>query len=254
MANYYEQLSEFKYFPEEKKYPAHFKGICLVVNSLGQLVRKKMPEDIDVGWMFENFSAKYVHLCMEKRYHYWPVPAGNHEGPDNDLLEFTEVPVRYQQKSMDFCLYYSVSSAMHYCGQEEGALKLSQNATCGADLPLHLGIKELYEHIREHVPRCGNAKRFGTRGHKLNFDMILENRSQFPLMLIPYGHDMSIGHTVCIVDDLIFDSRFEFALKLNFYNLHFICGPGGMLKVYVAYLFHQGFGCRPLDRKMQTNF
>ena len=41
---------------------------------------------------------------------------------------------------------------------------------------------------------------------KLTIKELLENKTIYPTLVIPYGNDGSTGHTICIMDDLIFDS------------------------------------------------
>jgi hypothetical protein len=56
-------------------------------------------------------------------------------------------------------------------------------------------------------------------------------------LIIPLGRDKSLNHAVCVIDDLIFDSTQEFALKLKKKSLDWICGDDGVLMIDGAIRF-----------------
>ena len=75
------------------------------------------------------------------------------------------------------------------------------------------------------------------------------------MMVIPRGKDCSVSHTICVVDDLIFDSTLPRAMKLKKKSLDWVCGEGGFEDVYLAYYFHQGYnGVTCLGREVELHF
>ena len=74
---------------------------------------------------------------------------------------------------------------------------------------------------------------------KLTIKDLVKNKTIYPTLVIPSGNDGSTGHAVCVVDDLIFDSTQENALKLCRESLDWICGRYGCKELYVAIRFHQ---------------
>ena len=78
----------------------------------------------------------------------------------------------------------------------------------------------------------------------MKIEDLLTNLTIFPTMVIPMGGDKSVGHAVCVVDDLIFDSTQKFALKLCKDSLDWICGEDGCKEIYSAIRFHQKSGTK----------
>jgi hypothetical protein len=54
----------------------------------------------------------------------------------------------------------------------------------------------------------------------------------------PIAKDGSTDHSVCIIDDILFDARFPFALKLKKETFHFVCGDCGLEKLEKYIGFH----------------
>ena len=84
---------------------------------------------------------------------------------------------------------------------------------------------------------------------------LVNNKTQFPTVVIPMGKDESVGHAVCVVDDLIFDSAQKTALKLCKDSLDWIYGEEGCKGIYSALRFHQRVGRgHAFCRTMETHF
>jgi hypothetical protein len=66
----------------------------------------------------------------------------------------------------------------------------------------------------------------------------------YPTVLVLVGNDGSVNHAVTVVDDLIFDSTQEFALKLTMESLDWICGPLGMKDIGETYRFSRPHGTK----------
>ena len=74
---------------------------------------------------------------------------------------------------------------------------------------------------------------------KLTIEDLIEDKMIYPTLVIPFRNDGSTGHAICVVDDLIFDSTQENALKLCRESLDWICGKHGCKDIYYAIRFHQ---------------
>ena len=69
------------------------------------------------------------------------------------------------------------------------------------------------------------------------------------------GTDGGLQHAVTVVDDLIFDSTQEVALKLNKESFDWICSDGGCSDVYAVYRFNQKTKkCKTYTRLCKSNW
>ena len=91
-------------------------------------------------------------------------------------------------------------------------------------------LNRLIEFMRDLVPLIGrptrisqshyrdntdNTKRRVKKARLLTFDSLFSEIMPHPTLVIPALSDGTLTHAFCIVDDLIFDSCFSFALKLK---------------------------------------
>ena len=75
---------------------------------------------------------------------------------------------------------------------------------------------------------------------KISVEHLVQKPSPYPTLVIPLGNDGSVNHSICVVDDLIFDSTQQFALKLCHKSFHWIAGELGSNKhVLGAIRFHR---------------
>ena len=77
------------------------------------------------------------------------------------------------------------------------------------------------------------------RRWKITIEELVENKTIYPTLVVPIENDGSTGHAICVVDDLIFDSTQENALKLYRESLDWICGRKGYKELYVAIRFYK---------------
>ena len=78
----------------------------------------------------------------------------------------------------------------------------------------------------------------------MTVDSLVNEKSPWPTIIIPWGRDGSISHAITIIDDLIFDSTQEKAMKLTKESLDWICiKNGGIESIYVAYRYCQSLIC-----------
>ena len=78
----------------------------------------------------------------------------------------------------------------------------------------------------------------------MSIDDLVTQESRFITLVVPRGEDGSVNHAVCVVDDLVFDSTQEVALKLTAETLDWICGGSGMKEIKEAYRFNHGHGTK----------
>ena len=83
----------------------------------------------------------------------------------------------------------------------------------------------------------------------------LEVFNPYPTVVIPQGADGAISHAICVIDDLIFDTTQEYALKCTRNSLSWICNCGsqGFEDVYAVIRFERGFKSSTLIRYISYN-
>ena len=75
---------------------------------------------------------------------------------------------------------------------------------------------------------------------------LLKNKTIYPTVVVPEGRDDDVGYAITVVDDLIFDSTQEHALKLCRKTLEWTCGFYGIKNIYFAVWFEQQVNVPPL--------
>jgi hypothetical protein len=190
-----------------------------------------------------------VNLVMLEPEVWFPVPIGNSRPAKekaSEKLLVRKVPIHYEQFNRDHCLINGVASCLHYCGEEKAAVKLHHQALQFENLPRDLAIKKLKVAMLQCVPCIGDCTIFNVRNAKkrtiknLSIEDLITTRTRFPTIIIPLGNDGSYNHAVVVIDDIIFYSTQEFALKLCRESLDWICGDKGIASTYIALRFNRG--------------
>jgi hypothetical protein len=151
-----------------------------------------------------------------------------------------------------------MASALYYCGEEEASSHFEQMGGQFENLGKKSGLEKLKEMMREFVPCIGAGEVFNIKlgrkntTRKLTIEDLIENRTRYPTIVIPYGKDGSGNHAFAVIDDLIFDSTQVFALKLCRESLDWICGPLGMAKIAVAFRFNGNYGTKKNLKHVET--
>ena len=202
-----------------------------------------LVEYINPDWAREMFDGKFLAFVRQAHGHYIPVPVGRaseDKAPDHLL---TSVPIRYNQGDRDFCLTYSMASCLYYCGYKLAANAITNikvTSLCYASIQNFLhGMKKYCPEIGSYVVSNIHRKR-GRREFKYVED-ILENPTRFPTLLHLIGCDGSSNHSVTVVDDLIFDSTQDYALKLKKESFDWICGANGIAGFNAVYQFNRKY-------------
>ena len=127
-----------------------------------------------------------------------------------------------QQNKKDWCLVYSLASALHYVGLVQEANDLAEIVEDTSDVDIKNAMQALVQNMREKVPTIGQHVSFGAFRNKKKkakplptLKQLCTEKSIYPTLVIPQGKDCGVNHAVCIVDDLVFDSTQAFALRLN---------------------------------------
>ena len=93
----------------------------------------------------------------------------------------------------------------------------------------------------------------------MSIETLVQSRSPYFKIVVPFGNDGTGDHAVAVVDDLIFDSRLQNPLKLRKQSLDWVCGPKGCEKLGPVFHFCESFGCgkgvkKRKERKMAYNW
>jgi len=240
--------------PEEPYFPGHFR----VMEVHG---RKKVPsaDRVRSMWMTYNFEAKFLVCCRMRPRQWIPVPIGDGSKRRAPVELLTDVPLKYVQKEQEsLCLYYSLASVLHYLGWRRAARDVCKLGMDSQHLPGKDQVGTLLAHLQASVPQFGRTVKYnkatsskGTR--VLDLEDLIRNKTTRPLVLIPLACDGQVSHAVCIIDDLVFDSTQQRAMKLIMDSLHWSCGRCGFESVWEAYLLTP-HGCKEDKRRPITHF
>jgi hypothetical protein len=258
------EISKLRYHPAVLKYPKgtrivgarqnlytrplireHFSG--MVKNPTGG--NEILSKEIAPSWVRFYFSHIFVELVMLSPNQWFPVPVGNSRPVDEKApanLLVTKVPIRYQQLDRDHCLLLGVASCLDYCGETEAAVKFSHQATQCENLTRDLAIKKLKDAMLQFLPCIGDCTIFNVRNakkrtiKKLSIEDLITRKTRFPTVILLLGNDGAYNHAVVVIDDIVFDSTQEFALKLCRESLDWICGDKGMASIYIGLRFNRG--------------
>jgi hypothetical protein len=114
------------------------------------------------------------------------------------------------------------------------AIAIAKTASLWSSFPVDVMLTALRAFMIEHLPKEGQPLIFNKKVSRCR-TMVLLMRGEIvschtPYMTIinPQGHNGSADHAVCVVDNIIFDARLPYALKLTEDSLNRICGRWGM--------------------------
>jgi hypothetical protein len=239
---------------------AHFLG--LQKNPKSEYPKKIGP--LNPEWIKHFFKGVFVQLVMLKPNHWWPMVIGNARNADADKapteLMVLKLKIKYPQHELDQCLIRGVASSLYYCGLKEMSWKVSGTAHKFECLTKTLALKELRNVMQEYVPCIGKCTVYNVRAKnkkikQLSIEDLIEHKTRFPTVVIPYGKDGSNNHSFVVVDDLIFDSTQTHPMKLCRESLDWICGEKGMASINIALRFNQSVGTKEkLQNKEKTNW
>ena len=202
---------------------------------------------ISPSWYEHVFEKEYLLLLKQHPNKFFHVPLGSSavvDGSTDAPSELrTQVPVMFQQHDEEFCLVNSVASALQYCNYKDEASQIAASASKLSVLPGNFAITELMKLMAKVVSINGKPTIYNQRRNKkppkIMTMMELLVPSPYVTLVQPMCGDGGADHAVCVVDDLIFDTRFKFALHLKEKTFHWICGSHGMKRLGPIYRFNQ---------------
>jgi hypothetical protein len=169
----------------------------------------------------------------------------NYDVPPDHLV--TTVPTLYQQFQKRYCLTHSLASALYYSGLDFAAELLASQGKIFSTKQFHDAIAELRSLMQNIAPCIATPIVYGirTKTHSrkrrvLEWDDLLTNLTIYPTVVIPVLPDGTTNHAFCVIDDLIFDSSVQYALKLTWDSVKWIC-RGFEPKIYCALRFNTKF-------------
>jgi hypothetical protein len=163
-----------------------------------------------------------------------PVPVG---APTSDKAPkpfMTDIPIAFQQKDDNSCVTKGFASALIYLGETKAMeyLKIAANEIVKSSYLVEgKQFKEalalIHGKMEKHAPQISLYTKFNVRRkHKptnvLSIQQLFEVLTAYPTVIVPVGADGSISHAVTVVDDLVFDSTQERAMKLEQQSLDWI--------------------------------
>ena len=169
-----------------------------------------------------------------------PIPASNPRSINCDepyhLLIREDVSMRYEQKSLNTCMFFSAASALHHLGEEELGRVLVDNGLRLQNVPQVLQFQALKSILVGRKTLYYSCKVWDHRGNKrkrLNvFDKEQENNLNFVVL---QNYEGEIGHAVTVHNQLIFDSSYRCALMLCHQSLKWcMTSSSGFVQVYLG--------------------
>ena len=224
-----QEIQHVRYVPRNKKrnIEAHFEGL-----SNGEKV------NLTDEFIKANFEEKFIKeiVTMTKQCHnnkpiFCPLPPGRSRGTgykydQRYIQNKTNIPVNYmQRKGEDSCLVSSLASALHYIGTthtNKAILKQYADTLHGKRHSIINRIntwKLCFKTLHEMHPYFLNR---ALRHNAHRWD-ILNNAPNHLVSVVLLGSDGKKDHSVAVVGDLLFDSNFEFAVKLCKDTLDLCC-------------------------------
>ena len=202
----------------------------------------------------------FVELVKLFTPHSLPVPIGSAEKVGTDasgnmyidevlVMESlkTRVLCSYQQDLDDLCLGYAVASALKYMGYERVAGMMAGEAKQWSFLPGDMSLLRISSMIQDEIPEFGNFKIFnkgrhnGKKAKLMSAEDIVENKTRYLKLVVPVCNSGLVDHAIAVVDDLIFDTRINYALKLTVHALHVVCGRRGIHDLGQVYVYYGQF-------------
>ena len=175
------------------------------------------------------------------------VPVGNsysHGIPEH--VKTTE-KVRFFQKNSRTCMIQSFASACYYLGWRNSANKLSTIKHQFIDQPFQIQIALLQQEILKRIPELSGKFEIFQDDKRLD---IFGNKSRNPTLVVPVGSDGGTQHAITVVDNLIFDSNVEVALRLCQDSLDWCTNaPRGFHPVHYAIRFQRKHKNRKLCKR-----
>ena len=160
--------------------------------------------------------------------------------------------MKYHQGRDDYCMTFSLASALHYAGEWRAAMEIANCAEELVNSPRMLALKKLYATMDSVLPKIAKytvlndfldtrqtRKRRRGPPRRMTVKELVMDLTPYPTFVIPIGQDGSTNHTFCVVGDIIFDSTQRHPMSLTWKHVNWILGKGGVKKIGFAVRFCQ---------------
>jgi len=198
------QLAKLQFVKATDTKPAHFKGQI----KEGKVWKKSPTSKINLEWVRHFFKPSFWGMLMNTPGTWLDIPLGapnKHKAPNN--LQ-TSVVCLYQQMEKEFCLVYSLASALYYIGMNDAAAKIAKIMDLTESSSAYDAIQTVNVYMKDYVPCIGHNESFGRFGEKIRHVITIQElcskKTVYPTVVVPLGKDGSCNHAVCVVDDLVF--------------------------------------------------
>ena len=211
------------------------------------------------------FDLKFTQLVRRTPGNWLHVPLGVTETDDMivDPRLWTSVDNTFRQEDIHYCLHYAIAGCLQYMGKHEAALDFARAGRKVEGLPGRIQCRHMNDMMASLVPETGLPKLFNQKSQKtktlrhMSIEDIVTDRTPYLTVVQPIGNDNSSHHCVCVVDDLIFDARFGWALKLCKESFDMICGYCGAKELGCVFRYMKPYKIkahRVKQRDMKTNW
>ena len=215
-------------------------------------------------WVYEAMNPVYISFLIQNPNKWFSVPLGAASDDVAPKHLTCKVVVQYPQDNLDACAFYSLGSALAYCGLAYQGRRMLDVGDSAMHLPAEVQLERLLLGMQEHCPQLGNGQVFNSRRKhtknkraKITIEELVNVKTPFPTVVVPLGSRGFTAHAITVVDDLIFDSTQKWALKLCGESLDWICGENEYCaNIRYAVRFNQSYnrkGEKVLQREMKTH-
>ena len=160
------------------------------------------------------FTRKYVDFLVHNAGQFFAIPLGNSKQEKAPRYLSTDVDICYYQGEKNYCLVYSVASALKYMGFHENRINkyLRRCAEEVSNMSMTKGIDKVVETLGECFHELGRPQKYNQRNasKKMREPLTWEELIQRPLpyltIVVPVGKDGCRNHAIAIIDNIIFDA------------------------------------------------
>ena len=169
-------------------------------------------------WMLSNFEEKYVNEVIDRStrfddHKFVRVPIGDTKDskPSFQGVEESKSPnVHFQQGDKKLCALYSFSSVLAYTGHTKIAEELNHALQDREEMGSLSEIYAIADFLQTTKLKYLQPKIFKRK--KLN---ILEDKKDYPTIVVLEGSDGSVSHAISTFGEWIFDANLQHAQKIS---------------------------------------
>jgi hypothetical protein len=213
-------------------------------------------------FVIENFPKAFLEEVVQQAFtnepRFFSIPPGAPRTVgDHEMLNPKHPKLMYMQLGQGTCLFSSFASALYYCGLQETAKEMAEQARIWSMDATSSNWQGLLR-----VMECSCHWLVPHRLKKATFN-IFRDVSEYPTVLQLEATDGGTQHAVTVVGGLVFDSNCERALPLSLETLDYCCSTdekaGFYHGIYHGYRFidqpsRHGSRWEKLKNKFDTNF